>query len=407
MSTGIVLGVLGLAFVPLAAQFLPASASLGPVRILGASIALAGIARLAWEVVAWNRSDASSRPPESWANVRLSALALVLMFLISEVGAAAVVYAGGMRGTFQRFRARQTLTSRPEKIPHPFLLLTNNPERPGVNALGFLDRDWPIEKPPGTIRIACLGASTTEDGYPRRLAEELAQRLPQLRIEVMNFANGAWTTAQTLINYELTVRHYSPDWIVVHHAANDKRSWGLGLTRTDYSDYYSILSVKPHADAFLVRYYESYAFGKYLFYKLTGRDAGVDFYQVMARMGAFGERSAGPGSATDVELFEGNLREIVSAARTHGTRVLLTTQPYSRTDLSWSDYWVEDMQKANAAIRDLARETDLPLVDVDALITGHDDQFRDPIHLLEPAVAVKAHAIADALVALLATPPDS
>ncbi len=406
MSAGVLLGALAVFFVPLAAQLLPASAPVGPLRIIAALIALAAVVTLAREIVGWNRSDPGSRRPETWANVRLSALVLLLLFLVSEVGAAAVIQAGGMTGSFYQFRARQTLTSRPEKIPHPFLLLTNNPERPGVNALGFLDRDWPKEKPAGTIRIACLGASTTEDGYPRLLADELARRLPDRRIEVMNFANGAWTTAQTLINYELTVRHYSPDWIVVHHAANDLKSWGLGLTRTDYSDYYTVLSVQPHADDFWVRYYYSYAFGKYLFYRLTGRNPGVDFYQVMARKGVRGRKSRGPASAADVALFAGNLREIAEAAQAHGTRVLLTTQPYSLSNLSWSDYWVEDMRRADAAIRDLARDMDLPLVDLDSLITGHDDQFRDPVHLHEPAVAAKAHAIAGALVPLLRATPD-
>jgi len=195
----------------------------------------------------------------------------------------------------------------------------------------------------------------------------------------------------------------------VHHAANDKRSWSLGLTRTDYSDYYSILAVRPHADDFWVRYYYSYAFGKYLFYRHTGRNPGVDFYQVMAQAGGHDHDHGRvrPASAGDVALFAGNLREIVTAARWHGTRVLMTTQPYSLSDTSWGAYWVEDMQKANGAIRDLARDMHLPLVDLDSLITGHDDQFRDPIHLRKPAVAIKAHAIADAFVTLLGAPPKS
>jgi hypothetical protein len=174
--------------------------------------------------------------------INLLAMSLFTLYLVAEGGAAAALVIGDLRAPIREFRDRQTFASVQRKQPHPFLLLTNNPALEGVNELGFRDRDWPVNKPPGTIRTVCLGGSTTEDGYPERLDRELELRLPDLQVEVLNFANGAWTTVQSLINYQLNARHFSPDWIILHHAANDRRSWGLGRDRTDYSDSYGILS---------------------------------------------------------------------------------------------------------------------------------------------------------------------
>lgn len=399
MSLGICLCVLGFLFVPVSAQWLGATVSTAPLRSLGAALVGVGLARLVTEIVAWSRSAPPDRGPERAVNLRLTALTLFSLYLVSEVGATALTQLDALDQPFHDFRERQTLASTALLTAHPFLLYTHNPELSGVNALGFRDRDWPVEKPPGTIRIACVGASTTQDGYTTMLAQELGRRFPDRRIEVLNFAVGGWTTAQSLINYVLNARQYSPDWIVLHHAANDKRSWGRGRTRTDYSDAYTILAPTPGVDAFWVRYYNSYAFGKYLFYRAYGRDAGVGLYEVMW---SAGDTPEGPPTSKDVELFVSNIQEIVRVAQADGTHVLMTTQPYSLTDLSWSPYWVEGMQMANAAIRHVARELQLPLVDVDSLITGNEAAFGDdPIHLRPEAVQVKARAIAKRLAPLL------
>ena len=64
----------------------------------------------------------------------------------------------------------------------------------GSNLDGFCDRDWDASKPPGVIRIACLGGSTTQDGcmtdrtntYSSFLSRMMNRRL-QADVEVLNF----------------------------------------------------------------------------------------------------------------------------------------------------------------------------------------------------------------------------
>src|SRR5437868_9434188 len=93
---------------------------------------------------------------------------------------------------------------------HPFLQFNGVPSRTGeiyrvlkpggrgdeetenlstFNNFGFVGRDFAYAKPPGVIRIAALGASTTADGYPAILEEYLNARVAAQsnRFEVMNF----------------------------------------------------------------------------------------------------------------------------------------------------------------------------------------------------------------------------
>jgi lysophospholipase L1-like esterase len=133
--------------------------------------------------------------------------------------------------------------------PHPFLQVVAS-SQVSVNRHGF--RGDPIDerKPPRTFRVFALGGSTTmgvgaryEDTYPFKLQAMLRQRYPDVAIEVQNAGSAWYTTAHLLINYQLRVRPFEPDLIVVFEAINDLyRSfsppwWAVGEFKPDYSHY--------------------------------------------------------------------------------------------------------------------------------------------------------------------------
>ena len=96
----------------------------------------------------------------------------------------------------------------------------------GINALGFRGDEFTKEKPPGTIRIVCLGASTTFCGeakrsWPHRLQEKLRERYSGVGIEVINAGVPGFRIEQSLVNLEARVLPLDPDLVIVYHANND------------------------------------------------------------------------------------------------------------------------------------------------------------------------------------------
>jgi hypothetical protein len=90
-----------------------------------------------------------------------------------------------------------------------------------TNNFGFRDEDWTLEKPPGTIRIAVLGDSFVEAiqvplerTSTRQLEMLLDRRLPNARIETMNFGVSNYGVGQYLMVYDEYVRKFRPDYVV-------------------------------------------------------------------------------------------------------------------------------------------------------------------------------------------------
>ena len=94
------------------------------------------------------------------------------------------------------------------------LLVTTNSE-------GMADRDYALEKPPGTIRIALLGDSVTASLYTKQENKfktiwetSLSQSLGR-PVEVMNFGIDGTSTWEQLQMFQLRARHYKPDYVVL------------------------------------------------------------------------------------------------------------------------------------------------------------------------------------------------
>lgn len=146
--------------------------------------------------------------------------------------------------------AREVNEAARQHPPHPFLQVMAS-SLVAVNRHGFRGDPIELRKAPRTFRIFTLGGSTTlgigtasyEDTYPFKLQTMLRQRYPDVIIEVQNAGNAWYTTAHLLIDYQLLVRQFEPDLIVVFEAINDLyRSfsppwWAVGEFRPDYSHY--------------------------------------------------------------------------------------------------------------------------------------------------------------------------
>ena len=91
-----------------------------------------------------------------------------------------------------------------------------------TNSQGLRDREYTLEKPEGTFRVAVLGASfalpagvAIEHAFHSLLEERLSEELAPTRYEFINFAVGMYNPVQVLAMLEQRALAYDPDLILV------------------------------------------------------------------------------------------------------------------------------------------------------------------------------------------------
>jgi len=91
-----------------------------------------------------------------------------------------------------------------------------------TNSKGLRDREYSLEKPPDTFRIAVLGASfalpagvEVEDSFHSVLERRLTAESPSLTYEFINFAVGTYGPRQALAALQLRAVHYDPDLVLL------------------------------------------------------------------------------------------------------------------------------------------------------------------------------------------------
>lgn len=133
-------------------------------------------------------------------------------------------------------------------IPHPYMLLQMRPAyvEGGVvqtGAAGWRGGEVAQEKPPGTLRVACLGGSTTyglgvvrpEDAYPARLEVLLRAASDGGQVEVINCGIPRASSAELFGAAAFRVIHLNPDLIVLETGLEDVNA----LLAEGYQDDYT------------------------------------------------------------------------------------------------------------------------------------------------------------------------
>ena len=98
-----------------------------------------------------------------------------------------------------------------------------------INSLGFRGDEFARQKPAGTVRIACLGASTTfcaevshnHKTWPHRLQEKLKTAYPGVNFEVVNTAVGGYTATENVRNLTHRVLPLDPDLAIYYEGNNE------------------------------------------------------------------------------------------------------------------------------------------------------------------------------------------
>ena len=174
-----------------------------------------------------DRHDAKKpRRSQAWSNVVLAIASLTLSLLLIEV-------ALRWRFPIRQNSMPSTFDPRVGRIfkPDSEIRYTNYFDfavTQRANSLGFLDREPPGAKEPGTFRILALGDSYVEalqvptaDKFHVLLEGMLARRYPGRRFETAAFGRSGAGTAAELAYYEKYGRAFHPDLVVVVFVHND------------------------------------------------------------------------------------------------------------------------------------------------------------------------------------------
>jgi lysophospholipase L1-like esterase len=361
-----------------------------------------------------------------------------LLLLLALVAATAVV--ATMVEAALEVRELRKMAREARRRLHPFLQVIPSAELfDHVNAHGFRSDPIEVAKPDSAFRIFALGGSTTlsvrtsyESTYPAKLQALLRARYPARTIEVQNAASDWYTTAHSLVNYELRVRAFSPDLVIVFHAVNDLcRSfspswWATSPYQPDYGHYYGPLmrlrgleggffdppSSNPLANLLLWRKTKE-LFGTPSPYDVT--PAGVGRLRAALRA-----VDVAPEDFRSLPSFRANLERLARHVRADGADVVLASQPShypegltdeERQQLFFGPVFCAEngtfpsdesmrrgMARYNEVARDVAAQLGTPFLDFDAAVPRTTEYFSDGVHMKDAAYEILARMAFDWIV---------
>jgi len=263
-----------------------------------------------------------------------------------------------------------------------------------TNRFGLRGPEISLRRQPGTYRILCLGGSTTfgelpeKDCWPRTLERKLREAHPGRSIEVLNAGVLDYTSADSLVSFELRWVELEPNLVIVHHLLNDFNVANLAPFYADYSHARKPLPSEPNWIDHAPRAFEKSAVFCFLRWKLFPERRNNIFNLVHVRSKA-GYNPYG------LVTFIRNMRNIVILAKARGMQVILTTMHYYPKTLppgakGAMTYIYPHLPEWNQALRDLAKEQGAPLVDQFNLLPDDVSLHYDGWHLSPKGEALMA-----------------
>ncbi len=281
-----------------------------------------------------------------------------------------------------------------------------------VNARGFLGAELDVPKPPGTLRIFCLGDSCTagdllpdfDQTYPRQLERILRERYPGKPLEVVNAGVGGYSSFQGRLWLEREILGCEPDVVVSYFGWNDH--W---RARAGGSDKAVSGSWSERARAWL-SWSRLVSLSLRAWHRVSRREAVVTDGEATAVVIPSME---GPRRVSLAD-YEANLRAMAAAMRERSGHTVLVTAPSylaAAGAARWSDgeavgRLVAAHADYNEVVRRVARDERAGLVDAAAAFAqaeGPAGLFRAPpgdyIHLSAEGCRRLAEGVADCLAA--------
>ncbi len=316
----------------------------------------------------------------------------IILFLCSTIICVLLIFPLG-----NYYYNRATRINQKLDMYHPFLQL-----KPNMLNVSSKDND--------TLRILCLGGSTTEwgdrvsnIGWPKRVENMLLNKYPHKKIEIINGGRQWYTSLHTLINYQVNLRKIAPDIVMVMHGINDL------LCNADFS-YLSKGEFREDYGHFLGAVTRIIARGNFI-QKLFRE---INFWSNKER--ELIDTTHFPGLVS----FKRNLSTLIELCRNDSIEVVLITQPTSLKKFMTEDEirkcymlkieavgvnkrWshktaYEGMKAYNDLATKVAAENDVYLIDLASNIPSSFEYFSDEVHYKDITFDIIATHVSNELV---------
>jgi lysophospholipase L1-like esterase len=281
-------------------------------------------------------------------------------------------------------------------------------QHPGLRRLNsylvdhsFRGRRFALRKPKGTLRVACLGTSTTwgygldeaqQTDFPSMLQALLNQQPGGQRVEVINAGVRGWTAPRMRRLFEEVVAEFEPDVVTlslyyndaIHATVEDEEAWLTLRTQPEFESDWT--------DCFRG------------IVELRTGTRRLAHLQERLRIDRVDSRTAWlaldlpRAEPTPPERFERSLRQLAAAVRSTGASLVLAKEPVSGRSPS---PWREEIY---AVIDQVGAEAEVPVVELAAALQagGGAALYMDDIHLLPNGNRIVASQLAPVIQELLA-----
>ena len=404
--TSVLIGAIGLALFPAVFSSVFANGELTQSELGGLTLFSISFLILAGLLFAFNKSAQSKLVLVSFGLSIVITLELLFRLAAPQFGDKELLKTLGQMSS----NADEQQTT---YVGNPFVQYTGRPGeqyRPEPNAtatafnkLGFVGDNRPSKKDLNTIRVACLGGSTTQRGYPLELEKLLNNHAAcSSSVEVLNFGIAGWTTAHSLVNYVLNVVEFEPDLIIIHHAWNEMvvRNCTDEYFRADYSHRLTPFKTTAPWDKWLIKCSLTYRFVRYN----TIRDAWSFLEGSTLNFDPSGYAAEEYSDLTETEPFDRNVRTLINLALLKKTKVLLTSMPRStnlKTKMAEASITID---QNNQILRKIALDytQTISFLDLDSIMNGkYDSLFIDIAHLNPSGRHLKASLISEQAIQML------
>ncbi|MEO8163262.1 MAG: SGNH/GDSL hydrolase family protein [Ilumatobacteraceae bacterium] len=288
-----------------------------------------------------------------------------------------------------------------------------------LNSFGFRGPEIALAKAPGSMRIACFGASETfglyekpDNDWPRQLEREL--RRQATNVEVMNVALAGMSLSQRVNHFQHRVVAFHPD---------------LAILMLEFPSYAGMTSEKlaarndvqanraKHDENAFTQYLTSWRFVTKLKNAMIPKLPEIvqDSYRaaevqvkLVAAERALGSkfRSFRQVMPLEVETFQADIQRFHDMAMQNGVTLLLVSPAYSINEetlrlfyTSWpyiDETWLREAQRIfTESAKRFAEERHIPFVDFLSIVSGREAQFmRDEVHFSDDGAEAVGKVIA-------------